>query len=174
MPRIFTNDRSYLWILIVLSVVAPACAEDRGPVGDAGLVERLASEQPFIDENNAAMFKMMSEMEIKPTGDVDADFAAMMIAHHRGAIAMALAELRYGRNEKLRRIAQEIVIEQQQEIMAMQLALGQPLSFSAVPSAVATSSSVPREHSAAKHHHRRSSEMSDPAMSSAEMKGFTK
>jgi uncharacterized protein (DUF305 family) len=60
-------------------------------------------------------------------GDVDQDFAAMMIPHHQGAIDMAVAELRYGRNEKLRRIAQEIVVEQQQEIAAMRLSLGQPL-----------------------------------------------
>ena len=40
---------------------------------------------------------------------------------------MAQAELRYGRNETLRRIAQEIIVEQQQEIAAMHLALGQPL-----------------------------------------------
>ncbi|MGF6775464.1 hypothetical protein P3T21_000651 [Paraburkholderia sp. GAS334] len=36
-------------------------------------------------------------------------------------------ELRYGHNEQLRRIAQEIVVEQQQEIVAMRLALGQLL-----------------------------------------------
>jgi hypothetical protein len=40
---------------------------------------------------------------------------------------MAQAELRYGHNEQLRRIAQEIIVEQQQEIIAMHLALGQPL-----------------------------------------------
>jgi len=38
---------------------------------------------------------------------------------------MAQAELRYGHNEQLRRIAQEIIVEQQQEITAMHLALGQ-------------------------------------------------
>jgi hypothetical protein len=38
--------------------------------------------------------------------------------------------LRYGRNEQLRRIAQEIVVDQQQEIVAMHLALGQPLPVS--------------------------------------------
>ena len=87
----------------------------------------IAAEAPFLAENNTAMDKMMAGMEVKPTGDVDVDFAAMMIPHHQGAIAMALAELRYGRNERLRRIAQEIVVEQQQEIVAMHLALGQPL-----------------------------------------------
>ena len=50
---------------------------------------------------------------------------AMMIPHHQGAIDMAAAELRYGRNERLRRIAQEIVVDQQQEIAAMRLALGE-------------------------------------------------
>ncbi|RFB81432.1 DUF305 domain-containing protein [Methylovirgula sp. 4M-Z18] len=87
----------------------------------------IAAEAPFLAENNTAMDKMMAGMEVKPTGDVDVDFAAMMIPHHQGAIDMALAELRYGRNERLRRIAQEIVVEQQQEIVAMHLALGQPL-----------------------------------------------
>jgi hypothetical protein len=59
---------------------------------------------------------------------VDQDFAATMIPHHQGAIDMARAELRYGHNEQLRRIAQEIIIDQQQEIVAMRLALKQPLS----------------------------------------------
>lgn len=69
----------------------------------------------------------MAGMDIKPSGDVDRDFVAMMIPHHQGAIDMAQAELRYGHNEQLRRIAQEIIVEQQQEITAMRLALGQPL-----------------------------------------------
>lgn len=84
-------------------------------------------EVPFLAENQVAMDKMMAGMGIRPLGDVDQDFAAMMIPHHQGAIDMAVAELRYGRNEKLRRIAQEIVVEQQQEIAAMRLSLGQPL-----------------------------------------------
>lgn len=77
------------------------------------------------------MTKMMTDMSIKPTGDVDRDFVAMMVPHHQGAIDMAQAELRYGDNEQLRRLAQEIVVEQQQEIVAMRLALGQPLPPSA-------------------------------------------
>jgi uncharacterized protein (DUF305 family) len=90
-----------------------------------------ANEKPFLAENNAAMDKMMAGIAVKPTGDVDVDFAAMMIPHHQGAIDMALAELRYGKNEQLRRIAQEIIVDQQQEIIAMRLALGQPLPSSA-------------------------------------------
>jgi hypothetical protein len=82
-------------------------------------------ETPFLAENSVAMDKMMAGMNVRPTGDADADFAAMMIPHHQGAIDMAVAELRYGKNERLRRIAQEIIVDQQQEIAAMRLALGQ-------------------------------------------------
>ena len=85
-------------------------------------------ESAFTAENAAAMDAMMAGMAVPPSGDVDRDFAAMMIPHHRGAIDMALAELRHGHNEQLRRIAQEIVVEQQQEIDAMHLALGEPPS----------------------------------------------
>jgi uncharacterized protein (DUF305 family) len=79
-----------------------------------------------MGENDAAMERMMRGMAITPSGDVDRDFVAMMVAHHQGAIDMAQAELRYGRNEQLRRLAQEIIVTQRQEISVMQLALGYP------------------------------------------------
>jgi uncharacterized protein (DUF305 family) len=47
----------------------------------------------------------------------------MMIPHHQGAIDMAKAELTYGRDPVLRRLAQEIVVTQQQEIEVMRRAL---------------------------------------------------
>ena len=90
-------------------------------------------ESPFLSENDAAMNKMMSDMVIKPTGDVDRDFVAMMTPHHQGAIEMAKAVLRSGRNEQIRRLAQEVIVTQQQEIAAMRLAIGDPLPPS-VPS----------------------------------------
>lgn len=86
-----------------------------------------SDEAPFLSENDAAMNKMMTDMTVKPTGDVDRDFVAMMVPHHQGAIDMARAVLRYGHNEQLRRMAQEIVVTQQQEIAAMRLAVGDEL-----------------------------------------------
>jgi hypothetical protein len=111
-----------LSLAVTLGAMAAVCAASRAvssPEPDP--------EAPFLAENHAAMERMMAGMDIKPSGDVDHDFAAMMIPHHQGAIDMAQAELRYGHNEQLRRIAQEIIVEQQQEIVAMRLALGQPL-----------------------------------------------
>jgi hypothetical protein len=90
-----------------------------------------AAEAPYLAENVSAMTKMIVDMGIRPSGDVDTDFVAMMVPHHQGALEMAQAELRYGRNEPLRRMAQGIIVTQQQEIAAMRLALGQPLSRSA-------------------------------------------
>jgi uncharacterized protein (DUF305 family) len=86
-----------------------------------------SQEQPFLSDNDAAMNKMMADMTIKPTGDVDRDFVEMMVPHHQGAVDMAQAELKYGHNEQLRRLAQEIVVTQQQEIAVMRLALGDKL-----------------------------------------------
>jgi hypothetical protein len=100
-------------IVLLLGLISVADAQDLG-------------EAPYLAENDAAMTAMMTGMAIKPSGDVDRDFAATMIAHHQGAIDMAEAELRHGTNEKLRRIAQEIVVDQMQEIAAMQLAVGNP------------------------------------------------
>jgi uncharacterized protein (DUF305 family) len=90
-----------------------------------------AAEAPYLAENVSAMTKMMIDMGIRPSGNVDADFVAMMVPHHQGAVEMAQAELRHGRNEPLRRMAQEIIVTQLQEITAMQFALGQPLPPSA-------------------------------------------
>jgi len=101
----------------------------------------------FMAENIAAMGKMMAAMAIKSSNDVDRDFASMMIPHHQGAIDMAEAELRHGHNEQLRRIAQEIIVDQQQEIAAMRLALGDALPASAAaptqPAAAAAASQYP-------------------------------
>jgi hypothetical protein len=90
-----------------------------------------ATEAPYLADNVSAMTKMMIDMGIRPSGDVDTDFVAMMVPHHQGAIEMAQAELRYGRNEPLRRMAQEIIVTQLQEITAMRLSLGQTLPPSA-------------------------------------------
>nr|WP_245440666.1 DUF305 domain-containing protein [Mesorhizobium sanjuanii] len=100
-------------------------------------VSGMTDEAPFLQENDAAMMKMMSDMAVKPTGDVNRDFVEMMLPHHQGAIDMAVAYLRYGNNEQLKRIAQEIIVDQQQEIAAMRMALGDPLPAStAVPTQV--------------------------------------
>jgi len=82
------------------------------------------NEKLFPVLMDKAMMSMNSGMKAAPmTGDPDHDFAAMMIPHHQGAIDMAKAELLYGKDPLLRRLAQEIIINQQQEIEVMHMRL---------------------------------------------------
>jgi uncharacterized protein (DUF305 family) len=62
---------------------------------------------------------MMGAMHRPMTGDGDKDFAAMMIAHHVGAVAMAGVELRYGADPTLRALAGDIVEARKREVAAM-------------------------------------------------------
>ena len=117
--QVFRSYPAILGVIFIVAVVA-------GTAWAEGSAEKL-----YLKENDAAMTRMMDGMEVKPSGDVDKDFVNMMVPHHQGAIDMAQAELRYGHNEQLRRIAQGIVVQQQQEIAAMRLAVGQPLPPSA-------------------------------------------
>src|SRR5215470_1379348 len=118
------SSTRWLWTIIglltaaVLGTLAAAL-----PLPHRGASHDTAS---FRVENDAAIRRMMRAMTITSSGDADRDFVAMMVPHHQGAIEMARAELRFGHNELLRRIAQEIVVGQSQEIVAMRLALGQP------------------------------------------------
>ncbi|SPP95913.1 DUF305 domain-containing protein [Bradyrhizobium vignae] len=138
---------AFLGARLLLAFALPShvmAQEHHPPASPAATVD----EAPFWKENEAAMIKMMNDMAIKPTGDIDRDFVAMMIPHHQGAIEMAVSELRYGKNEQLRRIAQEIIVDQVQEIAAMKLAIGE---------SVANSTPAPTQQqpasSPAQHHH---------------------
>ena len=134
--------------LLIATVTLAACSAEPRSLADyiaalCATTFRSASgdETPYLAENVSAMTKMMIDMGIRPSGDVDKDFVAMMTPHHQGAIDMALAELRYGHNERLKRMAQEIVITQQQETAAMRLAIDQPMPTSV---ALPNSPSAPR------------------------------
>lgn len=74
---------------------------------------------------NGSMERMDRRMAKAPmNGSVNHDFASVMIPHHQGAIDTAKAELIYGKDPVIRRLAQEILIDQQSEIDAMRLWLG--------------------------------------------------
>ena len=84
------------------------------------------AEKSFQQQMDEAMTVMDSGMKgALMTGDPDHDFAAMMIPHHQGAVDMAKAELLYGKDPVLRRLAQEIIVTQEQEIEAMRMRLKQ-------------------------------------------------
>ncbi len=99
-----------------------ALAAAVGVFAGATLASRAATDS-FASAMDASMMRMHEALSRPGTGDPDHDFAAMMIPHHQGAIEMAEAELRFGHDPVLRRLAQGIIVEQQQEITVMRQAL---------------------------------------------------
>ena len=106
-------------LLLLVTALALSAAS---VAGDAAVTAK-DRDALFSAENDTAMNRMMMDMHSAPTGDIDRDFVTMMVPHHQGAIDMAIAYLRYGTNERLRRLAQEIVVTQRDEIAAMRLAI---------------------------------------------------
>jgi uncharacterized protein (DUF305 family) len=84
------------------------------------------SEPTFYSEMTKVSAHMHEGMGLEPSGDIDRDFMRMMIPHHQGAIDMALLQLKYGHDEKLKRLAQSIIVEQGQEIAYMRSLLDKP------------------------------------------------
>lgn len=73
-----------------------------------------------VEAYKQSMMLMHHRMNITYTGDADIDFAKGMIPHHQGAVDMALIQLKYGKDEDMRRLAALILWTQRQEIGEMQ------------------------------------------------------
>ena len=93
-----------------------------------------STERTFEQLMEDAMRVMHRGMHNAPrTGDPDRDFVTMMIPHHQGAIDMAKAQLLFGTDPQMRRLAQEIITDQQSEIALMHLWLQRRAALSAHP-----------------------------------------
>jgi uncharacterized protein (DUF305 family) len=98
--------------LFVCSLVASAIAE-------ADRVQ--SSTDPDWSELIAGMDKMHIAMgAVVRSGNSDVDFVRLMLPHHQAAVDMAKTQLLYGKDAQMRRLAQEIITDQQLEIELMQ------------------------------------------------------
>lgn len=59
---------------------------------------------------------MREYLEDAGTGSIDRDFAVLLIPHHQNSMALAQAEMEYGRDAQLQQIAYQVVRDQQREI----------------------------------------------------------
>jgi uncharacterized protein (DUF305 family) len=113
-----------LTLCIAGGVAAHAQSHRRG---DAPSDAAVSADATFGSQMMQAMDRMDAGiMAAKPTGEPDRDFAAMMIPHHQGAIDMAKLQLIFGHDPVMRRLAQAIIVEQQQEIELMRRFLQKP------------------------------------------------
>lgn len=74
-------------------------------------------------EGSQALRQIMTEAARQPvetTGQVDRDFADMMIRHHRQGIEMADVELRHGRSAELKAMAEKMKAQQQEDIRRLE------------------------------------------------------
>jgi uncharacterized protein (DUF305 family) len=90
----------------------------------------VADNQPPADPDWSQLIVSMDKMHmamkaVERSGDSDVDFVRLMLPHHQAAIDMAKTQLLYGKDPQMRRLAQEIITDQQLEIELMQLWLKQ-------------------------------------------------
>ena len=83
------------------------------------------SGQPNADPNWSELIASMEQMHmamgaVQRSGNSDVDFVRLMLPHHQAAIDMAKTQLLYGKDAQMRRLAQEIITDQQLEIELMQ------------------------------------------------------
>ena len=92
---------------------------DHEPAAATGFV--ASTGRTFDESMDDAISAMHRGMHDAPrSGDPNRDFVTAMIPHHQGAIDMAEVLLLYGDDEQLRRLAQELITDQQSEVELMQ------------------------------------------------------
>ena len=112
------------WQLVVMATLVCATIQAQQPE------HKHSSDQspndPALSELQSSMEKMHTAMSsMEPSGNGEVDFVKLMIPHHQAAIEMARTQLTFGKDPQLRRLAQEIITDQQSEIELMTLWLKQ-------------------------------------------------
>lgn len=112
-----------LALLTCLALSAsPAIAEEQAMDNskmDHSMMKMESADTGKTDYFAASRDEMHKNMAVEPSGNVDVDFAAGMIPHHEGAVAMAKVELEHGKDPELRKLAEDIIKAQDKEIAFM-------------------------------------------------------
>lgn len=102
-----------------------------GHVGQAEIQKMMqdmtpqASDPASVKKFKEAHIKMMKGMHVTFSGNADVDFVRHMIPHHEGAIDMAKLQLQFGKDPELRKMAENIIRDQEKEIGEMRAWLKQ-------------------------------------------------
>lgn len=93
-------------------------------MGGAKAAPAAGSAATPMDDAHQALMAGMDKMDAgmaagMQAADIDVAFVCGMIPHHQGAIAMARAELKYGKDPANRKLAEGIIKAQEQEVTEM-------------------------------------------------------
>ena len=114
-----------IWLCAILSILVLTLTPVQWGQESHSHTNVLTPESKW-SELVGSMHRMHAAMtSVQPTGDNDVDFVRLMLPHHQAAIDMAKTQLAYGQDPQMRRLAQEIITDQQSEIELMQLWLKQ-------------------------------------------------
>ena len=83
------------------------------------IVQPPAAESAATKAYRDANAKMHKDMDIRYSGDADADFVRGMIPHHQGAIDMARVVLAHGKDPEIRKLAESVIRDQEKEVAMM-------------------------------------------------------
>jgi hypothetical protein len=104
-----------IFIFLIIAA-APIALQGGSGSGNAQTPNNCAADL------RTAMSRMHESIFLLPkTSNADEDFVRLMIPHHQAALDMAKTQLLCGKDPQVRRLAQEIITDQQSEIELMQL-----------------------------------------------------
>jgi uncharacterized protein (DUF305 family) len=127
-------NHRFISVAALITVAAMALQAQKHPAQSAAAGWPPAPTARFVASTERTFDQLMADaMNVMHkgmhsaghTGGPDRDFVTMMIPHHQGAIDMAKALLLYGKDPQMRRLAQEIITDQESEIQLMRLWLKQ-------------------------------------------------
>jgi uncharacterized protein (DUF305 family) len=110
------NQRNHAHWLAAIGVAAALAAASL-PVTAHEAPSKAGGHSGPSMEMHKNMMKGMKEMQgMKPSGNIDHDFAMMMRHHHQQGVEMAQHQIKHGKDPKMREMAQKIMDSQKKEI----------------------------------------------------------
>jgi uncharacterized protein (DUF305 family) len=122
------NAKTLLALAAVITAIGTAALAQHmhQPGTDKQAMQKMMEDMAPRDGDPAstraykeAHMKMMHDMHQTFTGNADIDFVVGMIPHHQGAIDMAKVQLKYGKDAETRKLAEQIIADQEKEIAQM-------------------------------------------------------
>ena len=105
---------AFVFFYGVLGKDRTCCGKGMHRMSDGTMMRNIGMDM------DSMMQGMMSSISDKEGKDFDKAFLSEMIIHHQGAVAMAELVLEKSSNEDLRKLANDIISAQNQEIEMMQ------------------------------------------------------